>query len=120
MEDRSRCNNLHFDGLTEDPNDTWEDCERKVQDALLNNLNIEDNIEIDYCHHFGKRRGSRPRTIVCRFLPFKDKQKILQNAKKLKILEYLYTRTFGVIPWNCESCYGGKYWNTIGRVSMHI
>ena len=82
LEDRSRRNNLRFDGLTEDPNETWD--ERKAQDVLLNKLDIEGNIEIDRCHHFGKRRRSRPRTIVCRFLRFKDKQKILQNAKKLK------------------------------------
>ena len=84
LEDRSRCNNLRFDGLTEDPNETWDNCERKVQDVLLNNSNIEGNIEIDRCHRFGKRRGSHPRMIVYRFLRFKDKQKILQNAKKLK------------------------------------
>ena len=84
LEDRSRRNNLRFDGLTEDPNETWDDCERKVQDVLLNKLNIEGNIEIDRCHPFGKCRGSRPRTIVCRFLRFKDKQKILKNVKKLK------------------------------------
>ena len=71
LEDRSRRNNLRFDGLTEDPNETWDDCERKVQDVLLNKLNIEGNIEIDRCHPFGKCRGSRPRTIVCRFLRFK-------------------------------------------------
>ena len=84
LEDRSPRNNLRFDGLTEDPNETQDDCERKVQDVILNKLNIEGNIEIDRCHRFGKRRGSRPRTIVCRFLRFKDKQKIIQNAKKLK------------------------------------
>ena len=84
LEDRSRRNNLHLDSLTEDHNETWDECERKVQNVLLNKLNIEGNIEIDRCHRLGKRRGSRPRTIVCRFLPVKDKQKILQNAKKLK------------------------------------
>ena len=26
LEDRSRRNNLRFDGLTEDPNETWDDC----------------------------------------------------------------------------------------------
>ena len=51
---------------------------------IILNDNIEGNIEIDRYHHFGKRRGSRPRTNLCRFLRFKDKQKILQNAKKLK------------------------------------
>ena len=84
LKDRSRRNNLRFDGLTEDPNETWDDCERKVQDVLLNKLNIEGNIEIDRCHRFGKRRGSCPCPIVCRFLRFKDKQKFFQNAKKLK------------------------------------
>ena len=74
LEDRSGRNNLRFDGLTEDPNETCDDCERKLQDVLLNELNIEGNIKIDRCHRFGKRRGSHPRTIVCRFLCFKDKQ----------------------------------------------
>ena len=81
LEDRSRRNNLRFDGLTEDPNETWDDCEQKVQDVLLNNLNIEGNIEIDQCHRFGKRKGSRPRTIFCRFLGFKDKQKFFRMRR---------------------------------------
>ena len=84
LKDRSRSNNLRFDSLTEDPNESWNDCKRKVQDVLLNKLNIEGNIEIDRCHRFGKRRASCPRPIVCRFLRFKDKQKFFQNAKKLK------------------------------------
>ena len=94
LEDRSRCNNLRFDGLTEDPNETWNDCERKVQEVLLNKLNIEDNIEIDQCHRFGKRRESLPRTIVCRFLRFKGKQKSLQNTKKLKDTEIFIYEDF--------------------------
>ena len=28
FEDRSQCNNLCFAGLTKDPNETWDDCER--------------------------------------------------------------------------------------------
>ena len=47
LEDRSRRNNLRFDGLMEDPNEPWDDCERKVHDVFLNNFNIESNIEID-------------------------------------------------------------------------
>ena len=39
----------------------------------------------------GKRRESRPRTVICIFVHFKEKQKILQNAKKLKNTEiYIY------------------------------
>ena len=39
--DRSRRNNLHFDGLTENPNKTWDDCEQKLQEVLFNNLNFD-------------------------------------------------------------------------------
>ena len=63
-EDRSRCNNLRFDGLTEDPNETWDDCEQKVQGVLFNKLNIEGDVKIDWCHRSGKHRGSRPHMIV--------------------------------------------------------
>ena len=84
MEDRSRRNNLRFDGLVDNSKETWEECERKVQEVISNHLEIEHDVEIERCHRMGKRKGNRPRTIVCSFLRFKDKQKILQNAKKLK------------------------------------
>lgn len=53
FEDRSRRNNLHFEGLMGNPNESWDDCEQKVQEVLFNNLNSEDNVEIDRCHRFG-------------------------------------------------------------------
>ena len=88
----------------EDLNETWDKCEQKVQDVLLNKLNIEGKIEMDRFHRFGKHRRSRPRTIVCRFLCFKDKQKILLNAKKLKdtgifIYEDFYSDTMELRKW---------------------
>ena len=84
LEDRSRRNNLRFDGLTEDTNETWDDCELKIQKILSDKLEITEDVEIERCHRMGKRKGNRPRTIICKFLRFKDKQKILMNAKKLK------------------------------------
>ena len=84
LEDRSRRNNLRFDGLTEDTNETWDDCERKIQKILSDKLEITEDVEIERCHRMEKRKGNRPRTIICKFLRFKDKQKILKNAKKLK------------------------------------
>ena len=84
LEDRSRRNNLRFDGLTEDTNETWDDCERKIQKILSDKLEITEDVEIERCHRMGKRKGNRPRTIIYKFLRFKDKRKILKNAKKLK------------------------------------
>ena len=55
-----------------------------LEDDLLDPNKVSKKLTDDGCHRFGKRRVSRPRMIVCRFLRFKDKQKVLQNAKKLK------------------------------------
>ena len=84
MEDRSRRNNLGFDGLMENPKKNWEECERKVQEVISNHLEIEHDVEIEKCYRMEKRKGNRPHMIVCNFLRFKYKQKILQNANKLK------------------------------------
>ena len=84
MEDESWRNNLCFGGLVENPKETWEECERKMQEVISNHLEVEHDLEIERCHHMEKRKGNRPHTIVCNFLRFKDMQKILQNAKKLK------------------------------------
>ena len=84
LEDRSRRNHLRIYGIIENTNEPWDDCEKKVREVLRAKLSIKDNIEFDLCHRMRKRRGSCPRTIICRFLRFKDKRKILQNAKKLK------------------------------------
>ena len=89
LQNRSRRNNLRIDGLQETPNETWKTCEEKVQEILKNNLGFATEVEIDRCHRVKSRNQSgqhqgRPRTIICRFNKFKDKQQILNNAKKLR------------------------------------
>ena len=85
LEDRSRCNNLRINGISEVSHETWEMCEDSVKDLIKTKLEINDEIEIDHCHRMGKCKDKKKtRSTVCRFLRFKDKQKILSNAKKLK------------------------------------
>ena len=90
LEDRSWRNNLRIDGLWDKwPNETWKICEWKVQEVLKNNLAFATEVKIDRCHPINSRNQSgqhpgRPRTIICRFNKFKDKQQILNNAKKLR------------------------------------
>ena len=56
LEDRSRRNNLRFDGISEEKNETWEDCERKVENLLKNKLGIE-GIKIERAHRTkGKKK----------------------------------------------------------------
>ena len=63
----------------------------------MDKLGIESDVEIDRCHRIGFRKTKtgqnqdQPRTVVCRLNRFKDKQRILNNAKKLKNMGiYIY------------------------------
>ena len=84
LEDQSRRNNLRIDGIEESSDETWETCENKIKDVIKEKLDIETDAELDRCHRMGKKRGNRPRTLICRFTKFKDKQCVLSNARKLK------------------------------------
>ena len=89
LEDRSQRNNLWIDGLRQTPNETWKTCEEKVQEVLKNNFGFASKVEIDKCHRVkscnqsGQHQGHH-HTIICWFHKFKDKQQILNNAKKLR------------------------------------
>ena len=67
-------------------NEIWEECGMKVQEMFKTKMRIEENIETDRCHCVipKKKDPFHPRTIICRLTKFKEKQKILINAKVLK------------------------------------
>ena len=50
LEDRSKRNNIHIDGIVETPNKTWEEREIKVPEMFKMKMGIEENIAIDHCH----------------------------------------------------------------------
>ena len=83
LKDRSRQNNIRIDGIKEHNKESWEDCERRVHSMLKEWLDIE-NMKIERAHRTGRKSRSKPRTIVCKLLRFKDKQNILRKAKLLK------------------------------------
>ena len=92
LEDRSRRNNLRIDGIVEDDNETWDESETKVRQIIRNDLDIEDadNIQIERAHRSGKsngRDGSRniKRTIIVRFLNYKDKEVILSKYRSKQL-----------------------------------
>ena len=69
--------------MKEHNKESWEECERRVHSMLKERLDIE-NVEIERAHRAGRKNRSKPRTIVCKLLRFKDKQNILRKAKLLK------------------------------------
>ena len=47
LENQSRRNNIHVNGIPESDNETWEDAEAKVERAMKDNLGIEVDIDSD-------------------------------------------------------------------------
>ena len=57
LEDRSRRNNLRFEGIKEHENKSWEDCENKINDLLENKLKMDiENVVIERAHRTGKKK----------------------------------------------------------------
>ena len=100
LEDRSRRNNVRIDGIAEEPGETWEQCERKVQRLLSEELDIN-YVAIERAHrvraYSHKKKNSkklRSRTIVCKLLSFVDKARILKNSHRLKGTTYYVNEDF--------------------------
>ncbi|XP_033112051.1 uncharacterized protein LOC117112939 [Anneissia japonica] len=82
LENQSRRNNLIFKGIPQKDNEKWEETEKMVLKCIRNDLKIQDEIQIERVHRLNtKAKGSR---IIARFAKYKDKQRILKNALKLK------------------------------------
>ena len=87
LEDCSRRCNLRIDGVKETSNETWEKCEEHLETLFKDELGIEENVIIERAHRTKsspESRRSKPRSIFCKFHNYKDKVKVLQNAKNLK------------------------------------
>ena len=85
-EGQSRRSNLIFDGIGEEPGETWAQTEEKVKDVLVDKLELHRTIDIERAHRTGKpaANNTRPRPIVVKFLRFKERSAVLQRAKNLK------------------------------------
>ena len=88
LENRSRRNNLCFEGIEESTNETWQDTENKVKHLITSHMpEVGGDIVIERAHRVGKPRSSaesKPRKIVARFLNYKDRESVLKAKKKLR------------------------------------
>ena len=90
LEDRSRRNNLSFDGIIEEEKETWEESEKIVKKILKKELDLDpEGIEFERVHRSGtvfvEGVRNQKRTIVAKFLNFKDKEKVLKQFKEKKL-----------------------------------
>ena len=82
LEDRSRRDNLSFDGI-EEWEESWADTEQNLKDTLSEILGIQ-NMKIERAHPVGDKKESPYRRIVAKLSSFKIKERILTKAKKRK------------------------------------
>ena len=81
LEDRSKQNNLRFEGIKYHENESWEDCENKIYDLLEKKLEMNtERVVIEQAHLIGKKNKNRLRPIVAQFSFYKDKMNILKNC----------------------------------------
>ena len=83
LEDRSRRDNLRIDGIAELENETWEQTEEILHNLFKEKLELE-NISVERAHRVGNKGKNDKRTIVLKLASFKDKLKIISEARKLK------------------------------------
>ena len=87
MENQSRRENLIFHGISENENETWEQCESKIRNFLSDELSLEaDRLSIERAHRLNTRKFPRP--AIVKFSHFKDKEKVLRTYReKIKELK---------------------------------
>ena len=72
LEDRSRRDNLSFDGIEEWEEEYWADTEQNLKDTLSDILGIQ-NVKIERDHREGYKKRLPCRTIVAKLSSFKMK-----------------------------------------------
>ena len=98
MESHSRRDNLLFTGVPETPRESAADCVKKIRHILENTLQLPNakTIPIVRCHRLGAppstnpRSGApdRPRTVICKFHWYGDRQAVWNAKKNFKDTSY--------------------------------
>ena len=86
LEDRSRKNKLRFGGLSQAHGEDLLWSEGKIKKLIKEKLVIE----IEHAHKIGKEERDDPslkRTIIAKFLNYKDKEKVLREYRSCKLWE---------------------------------
>lgn len=89
-EDRARCSNLVFFGLTDCERETWAESESLIVELCrkeLNRCRWTSSVDIERDHRLGKFKVSN-RPIILKLSHFKVKEQILSHGRKLKGTEY--------------------------------
>ena len=91
FENQSCRNNICIDRIPQQPDETWEETERKAKVALESKLNLPFEVQIEHAHHMGKDNSRQadvgnasskcPHTIICRLENWKQKQSYNEGSE---------------------------------------
>ena len=88
LENRSRRNNLCFEGIPEESEnrkETWAEAEMKVMKIMEEQLQLPvRDIKVERAHRVGVRKTTKPRAIVVKFLNYKDRERVMKSRRNLK------------------------------------
>lgn len=90
-EARNRRNNLLFKGLSEERN---EDCFRRIEIFVRDNLGINERLHIDRAHRLGRFSLNKVRPIIVAFRDYGDTDSIMSRAKQLRGSPYGISRDY--------------------------
>ena len=97
LENRSHRNNLRINGIIEGKNKSWSQSEKKLQEVVKNQLQIEWDIEIESAHCSGKTvidgSPNKRRIIIAKLLNFMESFIRVQNTKVMN-RTYIYKLGF--------------------------
>ena len=82
--DRSRRCNLWTDGVTEKKDETWEQCEDKIENTFKEKLGLVSIRIVRVNYSKGKTSSNKATTIVSKLLSYNQNKEVLKNVKKLK------------------------------------
>ena len=81
LENQTRRENLVFHGISEDPDENWQDSENKIRTYVCDDLGIdESSISIERAHRL--KTKTFPRPIIAKFTMFKDRDRILNSYRE--------------------------------------
>lgn len=84
LDNQSRRNNVHIEGIVEESGESWESTEGKVKEMFTEKLQMESPLAIERAHRTGKDKKSdatpKPRTVACKLYDWKEREAILKAA----------------------------------------
>ena len=95
-----------IEGIVEESGESWESTEGKVKEMFTEKLQMDIRPAIDRAHRTGKGKKPdgtpKPRTVVCKLYDWKEREAILEAAKRIKPQESIFMKILLRRQWRSK------------------